>query len=94
MEDTGEYAETLGFEDESYLDLFHAVMRLNKKYRVPLMPIYYEGYFTAEISSFLDVPENDVHQNGGGVSINADGTERPLTEEELWDEIKRPEEFD
>lgn len=28
---------------------------------------------------------------GGGVAINPDGTERPLTEEELWDEINAPE---
>ena len=31
-----------------------------------------------------------VHR-GGGVAINPDGTERPLTEEELWDEINAPE---
>lgn len=29
MEDIGAYAETLGFEEESYLDLFQAVMKLN-----------------------------------------------------------------
>ena len=32
-----------------------------------------------------------VHRGGGGVAINPDGTERPLTEEELWDEINAPE---
>lgn len=34
---------------------------------------------------------NLVHRGGGGVAINGDGTERPLTEEELWDEINAPE---
>ena len=60
MEDIGEYAQTLGFEAKSYLDLFQAVMRLDKKYRVPLMLFYYEGYSTAEISELLDVGEKTV----------------------------------
>ena len=46
MEDIEDYAETLGFEDKSYLDLFCAVMKLDKKYRVPLLLFYYEGYST------------------------------------------------
>lgn len=60
MEDIGEYAETLGFEDESYLELFQSVMKLDKKYRVPLMLFYYEGYSTAEISALLELPEKTV----------------------------------
>ena len=60
MEDIENYGETLGFEDESYLDLFQAVMNLDKKYRVPLMLFYYEGYSTAEIASLLDIPEKTV----------------------------------
>ena len=40
IEDIGEYAETLGFEEESYLDLFQAVMELDKKYRVPVLLFY------------------------------------------------------
>ena len=60
MEDIENYGETLGFEDESYLDLFLAVMNLDKKYRVPLMLFYYEGYSTAEIASLLDIPEKTV----------------------------------
>lgn len=39
---------------------------------------------------YKDVDGNDVHQGGGGVAFNEDGTERPLTEEELWDEINAP----
>ncbi len=60
MEDVNDYAETLGFEDESYLDLFQAVMGLDKKYRVPLMLFYYEGYSTAEIASILNIPGKTV----------------------------------
>ena len=60
MEDIEEYAETLGFEEQSYLDLFQAVMKLDKKYRVPLMLFYYEGYSTAEVAELLDLPEKTV----------------------------------
>ena len=60
MEDIGEYANTLGFEEESHLDLFQAVMNLDKKYRVPILLFYYEGYSTAEISSILGIPEKTV----------------------------------
>lgn len=60
MEDINDYAETIGFEDESHLDLFLAVMKLDKKYRVPLMLFYYEGYSTKEISSFLGIPEKTI----------------------------------
>lgn len=60
MEDIDAYADTLGFEDKSYLDLFNAVMKLDKKYSVPLMLFYYEGYSTAEISVILNIPEKTV----------------------------------
>ena len=60
MEDIGEYADTLGFEEKSHLDLFRAVMNLDKKYRVPLLLFYYEGYSTAEIASILGIPEKTV----------------------------------
>lgn len=59
-DDISEYAETLGFEDQNHLDLFLAVMKLDKKYRVPLMLFYYEGYSTSEISSFLNLPEKTI----------------------------------
>lgn len=59
-DDISEYAETLGFEDQTHLDLFLAVMKLDKKYRVPLMLFYYEGYSTSEISSFLNLPEKTI----------------------------------
>ena len=60
VEDIGEYAETLGFEEESYLDLFQAVMKLDKKYRVPVLLFYYEGYSTVEIASLLNIPDKTV----------------------------------
>nr|WP_308627499.1 sigma-70 family RNA polymerase sigma factor [uncultured Eisenbergiella sp.] len=60
MEDISDYAETIGFEDESHMDLFFAVMKLDKKYRVPLMLFYYEGYSTKEISSILGIPEKTI----------------------------------
>ena len=59
-DDIIDYAETLGFEEESYYDLFQAVMRLDKKYSVPLMLFYYDGYSTAEISNMIGVRENTV----------------------------------
>lgn len=59
-EDLKAYADTLGYEDQSYLDLFYAVMKLDKKYRVPLLLFYYEGYATAEVSSILGIPEKTV----------------------------------
>ena len=40
---------------------------------------------------YKDAERKDVHQGGGGVAFNADGSERPLTEEELWNEINAPE---
>ena len=60
MEDIDEYANTLGFEEESHLDFFQAVMNLDKKYRVPILLFYYEGYSTAEIASILGIPEKTV----------------------------------
>ena len=60
MEDIDEYANTLRFEEESHLDLFQAVMNLDKKYRVPILLLYYEGYSTAEIASILGIPERTV----------------------------------
>ena len=60
MTDNGQYADTPGFEDKRHLDLFRAVMNLDKKYRVPLLLFYYEGYSTAEIASILGIPEKTV----------------------------------
>lgn len=40
---------------------------------------------------YVDENGKEVHQGGGGVAFNADGTERPLTEDELWDQINDPD---
>ena len=39
-----------------------AVMALERKYRVPLLLFYYEGYSTAEIASMLSIAEKYVDQ--------------------------------
>lgn len=47
-----------------------------------------DGHYTADYTD----PNGQSHQvSGGGVAIGADGTERPLTEEELLDEMNSPE---
>lgn len=59
-EDIDEYINTLSFEQPDYLDLFQAVMRLDKKYRVPLILFYYDGYSTKQISDLMNLPENTI----------------------------------
>ncbi len=59
-ENIDDYAETLAFEQKSDKGLFKAVMELDKKYRVPLLLFYYEGYSTAEVASILGIPEKTV----------------------------------
>lgn len=59
-EDLDDYAETLKFEQKEYLDLFRAVMALERKYRVPLLLFYYEGYSTREVAQILSLPEKTV----------------------------------
>ena len=59
-EDIDDYAETLSFEQPRDGELFEAVMELERKYRVPLLLFYYEGYSTAEIASMLSIAEKTV----------------------------------
>ena len=40
--------------------MFEAVMKLDRKYRVPILLFYYEGYSTKEIASILKLPEKTV----------------------------------
>lgn len=47
-----------------------------------------DGSYDMEYS---DSEGNAVHQGGGGVAFEADGSERPLTEEELLDHLNSPE---
>ena len=60
QENLDDYAETLGFEREDYTALFTAVMGLERKYRVPLLLYYFEGYAVKEIGELLHLPENTV----------------------------------
>ena len=59
-ENLEDYANTLAFEDEGTKDLFCMVMGLDKKYRVPLLLHYYEGYTIREIARITDTPEKTV----------------------------------
>lgn len=47
-----------------------------------------EGEYTLE---YKDKEGDTVQQSGGGIALEEDGTERPLTEEELWEEVTAPE---
>lgn len=47
-----------------------------------------DGQYTL---TYEDEAGNAKQQSGGGVAIEDDGTERPLTEEELMDELNSPE---
>ena len=59
-DDIEDYAEELSFEEPDCRYLFEAVMKLDKKYRVPLMLFYYEGYSTAEVADILHLPQRTV----------------------------------
>ena len=41
--------------------------------------------------AYTDAEGNVHQQSGGGVAFDADGTERPLTEEELLEELRSPD---
>lgn len=47
-----------------------------------------DGSYTLE---YEDSNGDTVSQSGGGVAFDSDGTERPLTEEELLEELNAPE---
>lgn len=129
MEDIGTYADTLGFEEECHLDLFRAVMNLDKRrgfkrvaaaaaalvlvagsgravYAMDIggiqriVQVWVHGDQTDAVFTvndgaysldYKDTDGNNVHQVGGGVAFNSDGTERSLTEEELVSEINAPD---
>lgn len=54
------YGNDLFYEQPDYLDLYAAVMKLDKKYRLPLILFYCDGYSTREIAEFLNIPEKTV----------------------------------
>ena len=47
-----------------------------------------EGEYTLE---YENEEGNLVQQSGGGIAFEADGTQRPLTEEELWEDVTAPD---
>ena len=48
------------FEQSQHRDLFDAVMSLDRRYRLPVLLYYYEGYRQKEIAALLNVPEETV----------------------------------
>ena len=49
-EDIADYENTLVFEQPQYRELFDAVMSLDRRYRLPVLLYYYEGYRQKEIA--------------------------------------------
>lgn len=62
-ENLEDYTRTLSFDNPKSSELFHAVMELPKKYRLPIYLHYYEGYSTAEIAQIMKIPKNTVCTN-------------------------------
>ena len=60
MEDIADYENSLTFEAPECRELFDAVMALDKRYRMPVLLYYYEGYSQKEIAEMLSVPEETV----------------------------------
>lgn len=56
-EDIADYENTLVFEQPQYRELFDAVMSLDRRYRLPVLLYYYEGYRQREIAGLLGIPE-------------------------------------
>ena len=48
------------FEQSQHRELFDAVMSLDRRYRLPVLLYYYEGYRQKEIAALLDLPEETV----------------------------------
>ena len=59
-EDIADYENSLTFEAPECRELFDPVMALDKRYRVPVLLYYYEGYSQKEIAEMLAVPEETV----------------------------------
>lgn len=55
-----DYMETLQMPEPEHREMLNAVMALPTKYRMILYLYYYEGYATAEIAEFLQVPNGTV----------------------------------
>ena len=60
VEDIADYENSLTFEAPEHRELFDAVMVLDKRYRLPVLLYYYEGYSQKEIAGLLSLPEEMV----------------------------------
>ena len=60
VENIADYENSLTFEAPEHRELFDAVMALDKRYRLPVLLYYYEGYSQKEIAGLLDIPEETV----------------------------------
>ena len=60
VEDIADYENSLTFEAPEHRELFDAVMALDKRYRLPVLLYYYEGYSQKEIAGLLSLPEETV----------------------------------
>lgn len=60
VEDIADYENTLPFDAPECRELFDAVMSLDRRYRLPVLLYYYEGYRQREIAALLGVPEETV----------------------------------
>ena len=74
-----DYAEQLAFKTPEHSELFHAVMALPQKYRVPIFLHYYEGYSCEEISQFLGRPHPIAARAGTAQNRSSGGEQRCLT---------------
>lgn len=59
-DDFENYSASLSFSEERFGDLYHAIMSLDKKYRVVIVLYYYEGYSLSELSELLGLPQGTV----------------------------------
>ena len=59
-EHIADYENSLTFEAPACRELFDAVMSLDRRYRLPVLLYYYEGYRQREIAALLGVPEETV----------------------------------
>ena len=60
VENIADYENSLTFEAPEHRELFDAVMALDKRYRLPVLLYYYEGYSQKEIAGLLSLPEGTV----------------------------------
>ena len=67
------------WEEPQYGDLFHAIMELDRKYRLVILLYYIEGYSIGEIGQLLGLPKGTV---GARLRRAREKLKHCLTEEE------------